>query len=552
MVFNVADLFEHAVDIAPDRTAIVCGNRRVTFAELDARSNQLAHHLADRGIGHGDHVGVYASNSLELAESMIALYKLRAVSVNVNFRYTEGELEYVLDNADVVGLVHQRGLSARVAAVLPRLPKLRHVVVVEDGTEDDGKAARYGAVEFEAALAQGSPERDFPERSPDDLYLLYTGGTTGRPKGVVWRHEDVWRALGGGIDFVSGEPLPDEWTQARTGNEMPLVRMCAAPLMHGQAQWAMFGALFGANTVVLMPRFDAHEVWRQVDAEKVNVMAIVGDAMARPMIEAYREGGYDGSSLVALSSTAALLSPGVKAAYLETFPNVFLTDAIGSSETGFMGIGVVSADAVETRGPKVTGSRSTIIIDDDGRRIEGPGRIGRLARGGHVPVGYYKDPEKTARLFAEVDGQRFTVPGDLAVYEEDGSITLLGRGDQCINTGGEKVFPEEVEGILKTHPGVFDALVIGLPDDRLGQRVGALLQWREGAERDAADLERFARGHLAGYKLPRSLWYVEQIERTVAGKPDYTAARAHAGAHPPTVESAVTAGSFRSPTADAR
>jgi len=546
MVLNVADLFEHAVDTAPDTTALVCGPRRATFAELDARSNRLAHHLAAAGIGPGDHVAVYSTNTLEVVESMLAIYKLRARAVNVNFRYTEGELRYLLDNADVVGLIHQRSSSIRVAAVLPTLPRLRHVIVVEDGTRDDGTAAGYGAVGYEPALAASSPERDFGPRDPGDIYLLYTGGTTGRPKGVMWRHEDVWRTLGGGIDFVSGEPLTDEWQQAREGAASRLVRLCAAPLMHGQAQWAMFGALFATQTVVLMPRFDAHEIWRLIDAEKVQVVALIGDAMARPMIEAYAEGGYDGSSLVALSSSAALLSPAVKRAYLETFPNLFLTDAIGSSETGFTGIGLISDPGEGARGPRATGHRETIIVGDDGRRVEpGSGRIGRLARGGHLPLGYYKDPERTARLFVEVDGQRYAVPGDYATYEADGSITLLGRGDQCVNTGGEKVFPEEVEGVLKSHPAVFDALVIGVPDDRLGARVSALVQWRRDHEPDLTGLERFTRERLAGYKVPRSYWYVEQIQRTPAGKVDYAAARRHVTGRPVTAELEVTAGQFR-------
>ncbi|MFI7589789.1 acyl-CoA synthetase [Spongisporangium articulatum] len=543
MVLNVADLFEHAVDTAPDRTALVCGPRRLTFAELEARSNRLAHHLAAQGIGTGDHVAIYSTNSTEVVETMLALYKLRAVAINVNFRYTESELLYILDNADVVGLLHQRGTSARVAAVLPKAPKVRHVLVVEDGTADDGTAAGYGAVEYESALAGQSPERDFGPRDPGDRYLLYTGGTTGRPKGVMWRHEDVWRVLGGGTDFVTGEPLTDEWQQARDGNNGPLVRMCPAPLMHGQAQWAMFGSLLATHTVVLMPKFDARELWETVQAEKVQVIALIGDAMARPMIEVYQEGDYDASSVVAISNTAALISPAVKQAFIETFPNTFLTDAIGSSETGFNGIGMIADTSDDARGPRVKGHAALIIVDEENRPLQpGSGTIGRLARGGNLPLGYYKDPEKTARLFIEVDGQRYTVPGDLAVYEDDGTITLLGRGDQCINTAGEKVFPEEVEGIVKSHPGVFDALVVGVPDERLGARVGALVQWREEAEPDLDSLIAFAREHLAGYKIPRSYWYVDEIVRTPAGKPDYGTARTYAAEHPTSAEVAVTAG----------
>jgi acyl-CoA synthetase (AMP-forming)/AMP-acid ligase II len=359
----------------------------------------------------------------------------------------------------------------------------------------------------------------------------------------MWRQEDIWRVLGGGVDFMTGEPITDEWHQARTGAAYGMVRMCVAPLIHGQAQWTMFGGLFTAGTIVLMPRFDAHEMWRTIDREKVQVLAIVGDAMARPLIEAYREGGYDGSSLVSISSTAALMSPSVKREILDLFPNTLLTDAIGSSETGFSGIGIVTKDTIEPRGPRVTAHRDAIVIDEDNQQLTpGSGKIGRIARGGNLPQGYYNDPERTRRLFVEVAGKRYTVPGDFAIHEADGTITLLGRGDMCINTGGEKVFPEEVEGVLKAHPGVFDALVVGVPDERLGWRVGAVVQWREGVEPDVAALDKHGRTELSGYKMPRSYWWVERISRLATGKPDYPWARRHSTEHPPSEQINVTAG----------
>jgi acyl-CoA synthetase (AMP-forming)/AMP-acid ligase II len=529
MVLNVADLVEHAVDAAPERTALICGSERRTFAELEARTNQFAHYLIDSGVRPGDHVAVYSSNSMALAESLIAIVKARAVAVNVNFRYTENELQYVLENSDAVALIHQRSLSDKVRAVLPTLTVLRTVVAIDDGSPVD-PADTF--VDYEKAVALGSPERDFAPRSPDDIFLIYTGGTTGRPKGVMWRHEDIWRTLGGGVDFVTGEPLPDEFEQSRTGVNSPITRMCVAPLIHGAAQWAMFGALFTASTVVIMPKFDPHEVWRTIEEEKVNVITIVGDAMARPMIETYQSGSYDASSLFAISSSAALLSPSVKEQYLDTFPNVFLTDAIGSSETGFSGIGVVTKDGTSSAGPRVSAQRDAIIVDDDGNRIPpGTGQVGRLARGGNVALGYYKDPEKTKALFVEVDGKRYTVPGDLATHEADGTLILLGRGNMCINTGGEKVFPEEVEGVLKSHPGVFDALVFGAADDRYGTRVAAIVAWREGHEPASAELDAFGRKHLAGYKMPRSYWFVDEVGRLATGKPDYTWAKEYAAAH---------------------
>jgi acyl-CoA synthetase (AMP-forming)/AMP-acid ligase II len=346
---------------------------------------------------------------------------------------------------------------------------------------------------------------------------------------VLWRQQDVWRTLGGGIDFLTGEPLAGEWVQSEKAVAGGLVKLCTAPLIHGNAQWAALMGLFAGETIVFVPKFDPQEIWAAVQRYKVNVLVIIGDAMARPLIEEYAKGGYDASSLLALSSSAALFSPAVREACLAALPNVVITDAIGSSETGFTGISFVSAGAKTSGGPRVTPGPSTIVIDDDGRRV-GPGEIGRIARGGHVPLGYYKDPVKTAAMFVAVDGERYVVPGDFARVEEDGTVTLLGRGNVCVNTGGEKVFPEEVEGAIKEHPDVFDTLVIGIPDERLGQSVAAIVQPREGADLDLAALEAVVRRHIAGYKVPRTVWLTDEIGRTPSGKADYTWARRFADA----------------------
>jgi acyl-CoA synthetase (AMP-forming)/AMP-acid ligase II len=519
MAANIADLFEHAVDFFPQRVAVVCGDREVTYGDLEARANRLAHYLSERGVGPGSHVGVYGHNSVPFVETLLATYKLRAIAVNLNYRYVENELLYVLSDGDVVALVHDRTFAPKVAAVLPQAPDVRHVVVMDDGSDAD--IASYGGVEYETALASASPDRDFEPRSSDDIYILYTGGTTGYPKGVMWRHEDVWRVLGGGIDFMSGIPVPDEWAQAKRGQEIGgMVRLCLAPLIHGNAQWAALAAMFGGDTVVLMPRFDPDEIWRAVQRHRVQVMVLIGDAMARPLIEAYHRLAPDASSLVAISSSAALFSPSVKEQYVTALPDVMVTDAIGSSETGFAGIGLVTGAEGAGDGPRVMPGPHTIVIDEDGTAAA-PGVVGRLGRGGHIPLGYYKDPERTAALFAEVDGVRYTVPGDFARLEEDGTITLLGRGSSCINTGGEKVFPEEVEGALKSHPDVFDALVIGLPDPRLGQRVAALVQPRAGRAPDLSDVEAHVRERIAGYKVPRTVLLVPEVARTPSGKADY-------------------------------
>jgi acyl-coenzyme A synthetase/AMP-(fatty) acid ligase len=293
----------------------------------------------------------------------------------------------------------------------------------------------------------------------------------------------------------------------------------------------MLAALFSGDTVVLAPRFDAHEVWRAVGQHKVNLVFIIGDAMGRPLIEAYHEGGYDASSLFAISSSGALFSPVVKDAFAAALPNIVITDAIGSTETGFAGIAAVTAGAPQRGGPTVAPGPEVIVLDEQGRPAP-PGEIGRLARGGHVPLGYYKDPGRTVTMLAVVDGKRYAVPGDLARLESDGSVTLLGRGATCVNTGGEKVFPEEVEGALKSCPDVFDALVVGIPDELLGQRVAALVQLREGRTADLPAIEAHVREQIAGYKVPRSIWLVDAISRGVSGKADYHWAHRHAASHP--------------------
>jgi acyl-CoA synthetase (AMP-forming)/AMP-acid ligase II len=302
---------------------------------------------------------------------------------------------------------------------------------------------------------------------------------------------------------------------------------------------ATLACLFGGDTAVIMPKFDPDAIWAAVQRHKVNVLSVIGDAMARPLMEALAAGSstgaYDTSSLVSFNSTAALFSPAVKDACVKALPTVFISEAIGSTETGFAGIAFISADDQHRGGPTVAAGPDVIVLGDDNKPA-GPGQVGRLARGGHVPLGYYNDPVKTAAMFAEVDGGRYAIPGDMARVEEDGTLTLLGRGNTCVNSGGEKVFPEEVEGALKSHPDVFDALVIGMPDDLLGQRVAALVQPRPGAEPDPAALQEHVRGQIAGYKVPRSIWLTGTISRTVSGKADYTWARAYAGAHEPALD----------------
>jgi acyl-CoA synthetase (AMP-forming)/AMP-acid ligase II len=515
MALNMADIFEHAVDAFPERTAIICGERQITYRDLEDEANRFAHHLAAEGVRPGDHVGFYARNSIEVVATLLAACKLRAAAININYRYGKNELAYHLRDADLSAIVYDQGLAPVVDDVVPAsLPR------VSIGGN------------YDQVVAAASGERDFGPRSADDVYIIYTGGTTGHPKGVMWRHEDIWRTLGGGIDFITCEVLEDEWAQSLKGAVGdPLTRMAPAPLIHGAAMVATLAALFTGDTCVLMPKFDAHAIWTAVQRHKVNVLTIIGDAMARPLLDALADGGYDTSSLYSFNSTAALLSPSVKEAVAKALPTTYISEAIGATETGMTGLAFVSGEIEHRDGPTVNLGPEAVVLGDDNRPVSTPGAIGRLARGGHVPLGYYKDPEKSAALLVEVDGQRYAVPGDWARVEEEGVITLLGRGNTCVNTGGEKVYPEEVEGALKSHPDVYDALVVGVPDDRLGQRVGALIQPRPGVTPDLAVLEAHVRTQIAGYKVPRSIWLVDSISRTVSGKADYRWARDYTSAH---------------------
>jgi acyl-CoA synthetase (AMP-forming)/AMP-acid ligase II len=526
VAFNLADFIEHTVDAVPDRTALIFGERHLTFAELEARANRLAHHLVSQGVGRDDHVAVYSYNSFEFVEAMLAAYKLRAVPINVNYRYVPDELLYLLDNSDAVALVHQARFGANVAAIRDRLPLLRHVLTVDD---DTGTPPPDGALPYEDALAAASPERDFEPRSDDDIYILYTGGTTGYPKGVVWRHEDVWRVLGGGIDFRTGERVEDEHQMSRLAAESePSIGLVLAPLMHGAAQWGTLGGLIRGTTSVLLPHFDAHAVWAAIERYRIATLAITGDAMARPLIDALREASYDTSSLMAISSTAAVFSPAVKDELFELLPDLFISEAVGSSEGGFNGMRLVEKGNTALAGGgliNVDRGPGTIVIDEHDRPVQ-PGEVGRMARGGNVPLEYYKDPEKSAATFITVDGMRYSVPGDMARLELDGTMTLLGRGSQCINSGGEKVFPEEVEAALKAHPKVFDALVVGVADERWGQRVAALVEPRPGEVPTLEELDEHCRTKLAGYKVPKELHLVPTVPRHPSGKPDYRRAKA--------------------------
>ena len=514
MEYNLADIFESIVDTIGDNEALACGEDRLTFRQLEDGANRFAHYLQSIGIQPGEHVGIQLYNGVEYLTAMIGCFKVRAVPINVNYRYVEEELAYLYNDADLVAVVYDVEFAQRVRAVRDHAAKLRQLVVV-GGSDGDAK-------EWDQALASGSADRSgFPQRSPHDLYIIYTGGTTGMPKGVMWRHEDLFFAGMGGAD-PTGTPVarPEEVAErlAKTGG-LGMVMFPVAPLMHGAAQLASWIAFLQGNRVVLIRKFDGDEVVRTIEREKVNIMNIVGDAMARPMAEALaRRPNADVSSLFVLSSAGALLSSPVREQLKRHLPNLAILDNFGASETGFNGTGVDDGG----QGLRVTLNERTAVLGDDLQPIEpGSGQVGRVAQRRHVPVGYYNDPVKSAETFVEIDGERWVLLGDMATIEADGTVTVLGRGTLCINTGGEKVYPEEVEAALKSHPAVFDAVVTGVPHPSYGQQVAGIVQLRESMQADEDELRAHCRTKVAGYKVPRVLVFVDAIQRSPSGKADY-------------------------------
>jgi 3-oxocholest-4-en-26-oate---CoA ligase len=523
MEFNIADLFESVADAVPGRMAVVSGDRRLTFAELDERATRVANALLAQGVRPGDHVGLYLYNGTEFLELMLAAFKIRAVPININYRYVEEELAFLLSNAKVVAVAYEAELAARVMAVRDRIPSLRTFIAVRGGGEVPEKSGVFG---YEAFLASASAERHFERRSGKDIYIIYTGGTTGMPRGVMWRHEDVFFAgLQGGNP--GGPPIerPEELAENARERTEPLTFLPAAPFIHGAAQWAALIGLFGGGKIVLIPgrSFNAKMLCCLVEAERVNTITLVGDAMVRPIVEALSEPSvsYDLGSLFVISSAGALLSDTVKAALCERVPNVMIVDSFGATEAGHQGSSFPSEDG-QPRRPRFMMDDTSTVFDDAMRPVvPGSGVIGRLARCGRIPLGYFNDPEKTAATFVSVDGVRWVIPGDLATIESDGLITVFGRGAVCINSGGEKIFPEEVEAALKAHGDVLDAVVVGVPDERWGQRVAAIVQPRVGRSITLEILESHCRTRIAGYKVPRELKVVDEIARHPSGKPDY-------------------------------
>ena len=529
--FQLADLFEAAAAALPDHDALVCGGldrptTRSTYAELDERANRVANQLAERGVGIGDRVGIHLFNGPEFVELTLALFKLRAVPINLNYRYVAEELRHVLADAEARLVVTETDLAERVVEAGTRLP--------------GGLDVLTRGAEYDALAAAGSTHRpDIGPRSGDDQYLLYTGGTTGMPKGVIWRHEDLFfAALSGQGSPRNGQPKLDDpaamgdWVKIGTGitRRLPL-----CPLMHGGANWAALTALLCGGTCVLSTdrSFDAASALTLMSDEAVELLMIIGDAVARPLVEEIRAhpDHYDLSALQLISSSGAILSASVAADWAELVPTARLLDRFGASETG--GQGRIVSSPGSGKGIRLATDANSAVLDDDLRPVApGSGIVGRLARTGWIPLGYLNDPDKTAATFPVVDGVRWSIPGDMATIEADGSIMVLGRGSMVINSGGEKVFPEEVESAVKSHPAIYDAIVVGVPDERFGSRVCAVVALRDGAAEPSIDeVREHCASFIAGYKTPRAIAVAPELRRTATGKADYPWARDYALAH---------------------
>ena len=534
MEMHFATVWESIADALPDRPAIVHGSTSRSWREYDDRAARVAAALVAAGLGPDSKVGLFLYNSNEYLEAQFGAFKIRAVPINVNYRYLDDELWYLLDNADAEALLFHTSLGDRVARVAGRLPKLRLLVAVDDGPPADG--AFEGAVPWDELIATHEPMARI-ERDENDIYMLYTGGTTGMPKGVMYAMGGLTNGFVEAAFPMLGMAPPSDAAEiaelVKTADQ--LISIPACPLMHGTGVWlgTFIPHLAGGTVITLESRsLDPHELLETVQRRRATGVVIVGDAFAKPIIRALDEAAergrpYDTSSLTTIISSGVMWTAEVKEALLERIEQAVLIDAIGSTE-GSMGISITMR-GVPPSTAKFNQMPTTKVFTEDGREVQpGSDEIGLVAAGGNVPLGYYKDAEKSARTFRVIDGVRYSFPGDLATVNEDGSLNLLGRGSQVINTAGEKVFPEEVEEAVKRVEAVDDCLVVGVPDDRFGEAVAAVVSLLPGRTADAESIIAEVKQHLAGYKAPKHVVFVAQVPRAPNGKADYRTARQQA------------------------
>ncbi len=534
-MFALGPINDAIAEAIPDHEAIISATRRLTWRDFQRRSRQLANLLNRAGLGchreraqlepwesGQDHVAQYLYNGHEYLESMIGCYKARVAPFNVNYRYVEEELRYLLADAKTRGIIYHASFAPRLATVLKELPPMAILLQVDDGS---GEPLLAGARDYEEALEASSDTLPPVTPTEDDLYILYTGGTTGMPKGVLWRQHDIFfAAMGGQLPAGMGtvQSVAEMVERAPMGSYIR--SLPAPPFMHGAAQWSSFMILHQGGSIILPHNtraLDPDDIWRTVEREKVGTLSIVGDAFARPLLDQLGKATYDLSSLSILGSGGAILSPPFKHAFLEHLPNLMIFDGFGSSETGAQGATLTTkGDAIA---PSFKMDPDTCVLDEGLTRTlaAGENAVGWLARTGWLPLGYFNDAAKTRKTYPTVGGTRYAVPGDRAQVSADGTIVVFGRDSVCINSGGEKIFAEEVEKALKHHPAVYDVVVAGAPSERWGEQVTAIVQFRPGQRAADTELIEEAAKHLARYKLPKAIIPVEQIVRSASGKPDY-------------------------------
>ena len=528
--WNFADVWEVIAQQIPDAPSQIQGERRIAWDEFDRRANGVAQTLLDAGVAEQDKVAQYLYNCPEYIESMFAGFKAGLVPINTNYRYQDDELVYLWDNADCVAVVFHGAFTETIERIRDRVPRVATWLWVDDGS---GPRPEW-AVSYDEAAAS-HPERAAGAWGHDGGYILYTGGTTGMPKGVMWRQDDLFRNLVSQVNPVYKDAEADPAIVRDQVKDVGPVGLPACPLMHGTGLYTQLICLaLGGSTVTLASRrFDVEEMFDTIERERVNQIAIVGDAFGKPMLKALdaNPGRWDLASLFLVASSGVMFSEPVKQGLLRHHPNMLLVDAFSSSEAIGMGQSISSGTSASDTAKFVLGE-NTIVITDDGHRVEpGSDDIGRVAVGGHQPIGYYKDPEKTAATFIEFEGRRYSCPGDYAKVEADGSLTLLGRVSLVINTGGEKVFPEEVEEALKTYPGIRDAVAVGIPDDRFGEAVTAVVEVADDVDVAPDAVIDYVRSRLAVYKAPKRVFVIDSIGRAPNGKVDYKRLRAYAMDH---------------------
>ena len=536
-MMNLALIHEAIAEAIPERDCIVFRDRRLSWADVTDRTRRLAQVMREHGLGcHTEreklenwesgqsHVGLYMYNGNEYLEGMLGAFKSRSVPFNVNYRYVEEELLYLFDNADAEAVIYHACFAPTLAKVRDQLPKLKLLLQVDDGS---GEALLEGALDYEQALAAAEPAPLGDDLTGDDLYILYTGGTTGMPKGVQWQQEEIFYSA-----LVQGNPESVDELVERAKASGGVRALPTAPFMHGAAHWAAFNMWHVGGTVLVHSKpesLDPDDVWSTVEREKANTITIVGDAFARPLIDQLKKKKYDLSSMFMLTSGGAIFTAGLKQELLDLLPDLRILDALGSSETGAQAAHFSSKDGGVTTGNFDMNAGNIVLSDDLSRQLEpGDDETGWLAREGFVPLGYYKDEAKTAKTFPVLGGKRFSVPGDRARVAASGELELLGRDSMTINSGGEKIFAEEVELALKDHPSVYDCVVCGTPNERWGSQVTAIVQLRVGEKPSEDELKAKANEHITRYKLPKAFVYVDHITRAPSGKADYRWAKATA------------------------